>query len=157
MKKLTAGSVAVGAIVLCKLALKAGFVAAIFGSVSYANTEYEMSVDHVKQDCAHFTAEKRGQLINQGLVFQNATVDEANKAIVYEYTMDGINSAALNRVSSDALKDAAKQDKAYSVDGLKKETDFRTLFHHGWTVEYRYLTTDGTVAEDYRVTQADFL
>lgn len=162
--KLITGSIAVGAVVLVKLALKTAFIASIFGAtyggVSYAKSEYEMSVSHIKQDLADLTQQKGGQFMHEGVRFDRAFVDETSKTAVFEYTYTTLDNVTLQKalqVNATEIQRDMDNDRAYSTRYLKQEADFRTVFEHDWKVEYRYKTNDGVTAEDYTITRYDVL
>lgn len=162
--KLVTGGLAVGAVVLVKLALKTAFIASIFGAtyggVSYAKTEYEMSVEHIKQDLADTTRQKGGQFIHEGVRFDRAYVDDLSKTAVFEYTYSEIDNATYQKalqINAGEVQQGFAQDRAYSVKHLKQEADFRTVFEHDWKVEYRYKTSDGLTVEDYTISRDDVL
>ncbi|EAO1133556.1 hypothetical protein EX011_21565 [Salmonella enterica] len=164
MNKFAKGSIVVGAVVLGKLALKTAFLASIFGAtyggVSYAKTEYQMSVESIKADLAETTTKEGGKFIHDGLRFDRAWVDEANHTAVFSYTYVDLDAATLNRAIAakpQVIEDAKREDFEHSRKYLQREADFRTVFEHDWKVEYRYVTNDGTVAEDYVITRYDVL
>lgn len=164
MNRFATGGLAIGAIVLVKIALKTAFIASIFGAtfggISYAKTEYEMSISNIKQELAETTRQKGGQFIHEGLRFDQAYVDEENKTAIFVYTYPEVSNQVLKKAISnnpEAIEKIEREDFSYSVNHLKQEADFRTIFEHNWKVEYRYKTSDGIIAEDYVITRYDIL
>ncbi|MFS7220876.1 hypothetical protein AB6859_07700 [Rahnella inusitata] len=159
--KLVSGGIVVGALILLKLAAKTAFIGAIFGGffggASYVKTEYEMSVDHMKTEAEYTNKQKSGTEMHEGYRFDHAYVDEDTKRLIYDYTWVQVSKQDLDSVVPSELIKGIQEDKEYSIRYLKSEAMFKTLFEHGWSVEYRSKTNDGILAEDYVITRQDIL
>lgn len=160
--KAVGAGIAVAAVVLVKLAAKTAFVASIFGAtyggVSYAKTEYEMSMSNIKRDVAEYSAKHGGEYIHEGLMFNQMRVDEPNKRIVVASTWTNLTSEQVdyvNRTQPGVLAQATEEDRQGSIKHFQQEKDYRVLFNHGWSVEYVQKTGDGRIVEDYTITKND--
>lgn len=160
--KAVGAGVAVAAVVLVKLAAKTAFIAAIFGGtfggVSYAKTEYEMSMTNIKRDVSEYSAKHGGEYFHEGLQFNQMRVDEPNKRIVVAFTWTNLTSDQvdyMNRTRPGFLAEAVEEDRQASIKHFQQEKDYRVLFNHGWSVEYVQKTGDGRIVEDYTIAKND--
>jgi len=159
--RLAAGGVAVGAIVLVKIAAKTAIIGAIFGGAfggaSYAKTAYEMSIEHIKTEAAYYNQKHGGEMMNAYVRLDAMHVDEDRKRLVVETTAPNVTQESLNKLKVSELADAEKEDKEHMIFEYKSDKDVKTLFEHDWEVEFRCKTSDGILFEDIYINKSDIM
>jgi hypothetical protein len=154
IKTIFGGAIAVALVVVLKIGLKVGAVAALFGGSVIAHNAYESRVAEVKQEVARF---------NETHTDSKFEVDENNKLFVEHFKSPGITEqVAYDLINDPQSKEAFdkgmlkdKYDTIRSNQAHDSEWTNNFLINQGWCQVMSYETMMGRQFGTWRICKED--